>query len=379
MRSTTLLRPAFSVVLLGLVATHGARAADAPATTVRLVPDDYATIQAAVDAALPGDTVRVGPGVWYESVSVTLDDPTDALTIDAADAVVVGGDGPALAVTGPGTFRLVRGILRSETTALAASGTDTGTLTFSMDGSTVHGVEHAISLRYASVNMYVLDASALVSDAIVVAASPGAYITGNVSFAGASGVVAERVDSLNLESLRVQNCGENGIVFVGGELLMRSCEVRDVGRTGVDLRIEKSCVVEQNTVTAATYRGISLSWRPRSTVIVGHNAVTGGVFGIVARGGDGTIRDSTVTGAILDGITWRGNLSHRRVEGRPVGLVSNTITGSGRSAIRVEGIGHRLIANTINRGGAGSAALSGLGRIAASRGNTVDGRELKTR
>lgn len=34
------------------------------AKTVLRVPSDFSTIQAAVDAASPGDQIRVGPGEW---------------------------------------------------------------------------------------------------------------------------------------------------------------------------------------------------------------------------------------------------------------------------------------------------------------------------
>ena len=55
------------------------------------VPDDHATIQAAVDAAQPGDLVLIGPGTYRESVQVT----TDRLTIRGLDRneVVLDGDG----------------------------------------------------------------------------------------------------------------------------------------------------------------------------------------------------------------------------------------------------------------------------------------------
>jgi hypothetical protein len=45
------------------------------------VPDDYDTIQAAVDAAEPGDLILVGPGVYDEAVNVE----TDELTIRGLD------------------------------------------------------------------------------------------------------------------------------------------------------------------------------------------------------------------------------------------------------------------------------------------------------
>ncbi len=45
------------------------------------MPDDHETIQAAVDAAAPGDLILVAPGVYEEAVNVT----TDGLTIRGLD------------------------------------------------------------------------------------------------------------------------------------------------------------------------------------------------------------------------------------------------------------------------------------------------------
>lgn len=50
------------------VAQPGCGAPSYPTGARLQVPGDFATIQAAVDAARPGDTVEVGPGVWTENL-----------------------------------------------------------------------------------------------------------------------------------------------------------------------------------------------------------------------------------------------------------------------------------------------------------------------
>jgi plastocyanin len=70
---------------------RGAVAAVADATgAVRRVPDQYPTIQSAVDAADPGDLVLVGPGVYREEVTVT----TPSLTIRGLErnATIIDGE-----------------------------------------------------------------------------------------------------------------------------------------------------------------------------------------------------------------------------------------------------------------------------------------------
>jgi plastocyanin len=56
----------------------------------RRVPEDHDTIQAAVDAARPGDLVLVGPGVYREEVKVTV--PSLVIRGRDRDRVVVDGE-----------------------------------------------------------------------------------------------------------------------------------------------------------------------------------------------------------------------------------------------------------------------------------------------
>jgi plastocyanin len=58
--------------------------------TTRHVPDDYPTVQSAVDAADPGDLILIGPGTYREQVEIT----TPSLVIRGADRneVVIDGE-----------------------------------------------------------------------------------------------------------------------------------------------------------------------------------------------------------------------------------------------------------------------------------------------
>jgi MYXO-CTERM domain-containing protein len=56
--------------------------------TVQEIGGDYTSIQAAIDAAGPGDTVEVGPGTWAEALEVT-GFPITIVGVDGPDATVL--------------------------------------------------------------------------------------------------------------------------------------------------------------------------------------------------------------------------------------------------------------------------------------------------
>lgn len=84
------------VVLCCLTLLLQAAAVPAAAHAVRVVPTSYPTIQAAVDAAEPGDTIRVRPGTYVEQVSIEKN-----VTLTGAGPFVTTIRAPALLVPGP--------------------------------------------------------------------------------------------------------------------------------------------------------------------------------------------------------------------------------------------------------------------------------------
>ena len=82
------MRPAMFALVASLVL-----AMSVSAKTI-YVPDDYTTIQAAIDAAVDGDTVIVRPGTYVENI----DFKGKAITVESSDGpdvtIIDGGNPP---------------------------------------------------------------------------------------------------------------------------------------------------------------------------------------------------------------------------------------------------------------------------------------------
>ncbi len=88
-KSATTTTSAPSTTAVAVDTTNAPETTVEAAKTTLTVPDDYPTIQAAVDAAKPGYLVLVKPGTYHEAVNVTTDD----LTIRGLDRNTVVLDG----------------------------------------------------------------------------------------------------------------------------------------------------------------------------------------------------------------------------------------------------------------------------------------------
>ncbi len=89
----------FLITLLVFVAVLGSISQFVRVTGVNsagdiVVPDDYATIQQAVNAAQPGDTILIRNGTYYESL--TISKPLTLLGESRYGAIINGTDAPTV-------------------------------------------------------------------------------------------------------------------------------------------------------------------------------------------------------------------------------------------------------------------------------------------
>ncbi len=96
------------LVLVMAVTIFGVAPVSVSAATIN-VPGDYATIQEAIDAASPGDTINVAAGTYYENI--TLKDGVEMLGAGAGVTIIDGGgSGSVVTAVGVGTGTKLDGV-----------------------------------------------------------------------------------------------------------------------------------------------------------------------------------------------------------------------------------------------------------------------------
>lgn len=183
---------------LMLLFLSGAGGRDAAASILR-VPDDYATIQAAVDAAVAGDVIRVGPGTYAEQVRI------------AKSAIQLEADPPGLAV---------------------------------LDGWTLAGTAAAISI--------VGTMDSLVTGVSIVGFTIENYL--------GAGIALTLTDRCQILANRVNNTGAQNIALTRTTFALVAGNVLSNGTFGVGMATRSmDNTVKENTIFGAFMHGIRVS------------------------------------------------------------------------------------------------------------------------
>ncbi len=262
-----------SALLIALVLAAGVGWASAG--TILTVPVRYATIQKALDAAAPGDTVRVAAGTYFEHITLgegvrleggwntdfsRRDRSTFVTVIDGArekGPVVVGADGAVL-----DGFTIIHGSLRTSEDGDMGSGI--------YCKKTAPEIRNNIIRENEPSGIYCSASAAVIADNL---------ITANVQ----AGIFAQKGSSLEI--------------------------------TG-------------NTITGNGYSGIGSSKPPISRITVRNNTIHGNHrSGINARTAEAIIHNNLIYGNGRSGI--RGVLA-------PIEVINNTVVANGQSGVVID-------------------------------------------
>ncbi|MFG0316001.1 MAG: nitrous oxide reductase family maturation protein NosD [Planctomycetota bacterium JB042] len=329
-------RPLISLALLASLV-----AADAAGAKLK-VPKQFPTIQAAVDAAGPGDTIVIAAGTYVESVNVEL---ANDLLLRAKGKVVVDGAGGvyALRLHGANDLRVVGLTLRN-----ADYGVLLGLSTnVELDDCVVR--ETAI----AGVSMGMCSGSRVVDSTVRDSAGHG------VTFTLSSGCSVERTrirdvggngvdgsgSTISILDNRIEKTGGHGVRLGGSEAatawLVAGNDLRDLADDGVFLSEGSGSSILQNSMRRATDAGVD-SFDANSAFLIAGNVVSKSGRGLTLRATDSIVRENVVKKSSLQGIVIPA-------PGQGLLLDGNAVTKSTLEAFLVLGIGNTLAHNTAKK------------------------------
>lgn len=207
--------PSAALAVLGVALAHPTRAADF------IVPTAYPTIQAAIDAAAPGDRVIVGAGVYSGPGNYELDFKGKPITVRSTAPA----DPQIVAATIIDCAGLGRGFVlgTNETTDAVIDGL---TITRAAGGGVSCGISVGVTVRRCVLTqctdgaVRVAAHSTLVMDDCQVVGNSGAQFI-------AGGINAAYLVTVRLSRTLVSDNTDGGLNMVIADLVMTDCVVRD--------------------------------------------------------------------------------------------------------------------------------------------------------
>jgi len=255
----------------------------------------YATIQSAIDAATPGDTINVAAGTYPENVNINK---AVTLTGENKDTTIIDGSGSGVVVAISASNAAMSGFT---VTNSGSGGTDAGVLFYNVSGSTVSG--NIISNNNASgIGVIMGSGNFITANTVETNAAYGVVIvasTGNT-------IDLNTISGNGLDAIALANAGEiGGDVAVGSTGNFIKGNTISSNRDGIFLgeNCDNNQITEGNLISGVTSIGISL-WRSGGHTIT-DNGINTTLTGIRLLGSsDNTINLNAVvangTGIIVD-------------------------------------------------------------------------------
>jgi len=313
------------------------------------VPNDYASIQAAVDNASDGDTVAVRPGVYTESVTLTSN-----VTLVAPSGATLRKDST---VTESAAIRIGDPSTPAEPTAPT------------IEGFRIQGWQYGV-YDYNEAGAWTLRDTVIdgAEAGIVATDSTGAWTAEDVTITDAR-LAVNALDSAGawrLDRVRVVNATEG--ITAGrstGNWVARDVTIRNASNVGVDApRTTGDWTLRNVTVESAERYGINAeeaagNWTVAESTIRDVARYYG--IGAVNTTGAWTVRDTTITSTGDDGVAAANSAGDWRLDGL-------TIHGVGGDAVDAAGTEGRW---TIRRSTVRNASGTGVAATDAAIAGTA--------
>ncbi len=338
-------------ILLTAAALAAAGLFPAEATAAkRKVPGQYETIQAAVDASVPGDVVLLSAGTYHETVDLL---GVEDLTIRGKGKVVVESPPPAMpeggevpptifTVVGGGAIRLERLTIRDGLTGLDVKG--------------AYGVEVDDCVFVDCVTGVRIEASA------------ACRVRDSRTVRGTTGVRLVGTNGCHVEGTRVKDVVNDGISVSGLQNTVSNCRVDGGTQSGV--RVGRIGEATEGTLVV----GVRIRKAPGIAIRVTDGALFTTIVdaSIVGAGQEGIQVQSGTAGHVLADNVVRKTGHHGLLLGGEELLVSgNRVEKAGDCGVRVlsDGDHGSYVANRIRKSAAEGLQVFGTGN--SFHGNRV--------
>lgn len=274
----------------------------AQAATITVGPEgcDHKTVQAAIDAASPGDLIEVREGTYYENVD--LNKPLSLCGTDTGKIAVVldaGGKGPAITISSNGVT--VGGFK-------ATNSSDSGIKVLS-DDNLIFGVS-AIGNEYGGIRLEGVRNNTVADN--------------DFSNNGAAGIELDDSECCKILFNTARGNADTGIELQqSSENLIANNSISDSGNDGIELKGSKNNRILANHVTG-NMDGVCLELSSDGNQISHNNASYNDLSGIIVRGSNNNLIEMNEMAKNKHGIFLEGS--------------SNTTVRSNNATYNVVGI-----------------------------------------
>jgi nitrous oxidase accessory protein len=274
---------------------------------------DAPGVQAAVDLAVAGDTVVLGPGEWPGPVRIT-----EAITLTSRGGVLVGDEGSTIVVEGPGVV--------------------VDHLTLRSSGDDLSGPDACIWVAPEGVGTVVVDSE--LTDCLF-----------GIWLHEVRGARLERNHVVGRPDERAPTKG-NGIHLFDSEQLVVADNLVEGARDGIYVSATEDSVIRGNQVSDQRY-GIHYMFSYDNTIdanVADNNS--GGIALMESRGL--TVTDNIARNNLRQGILFR-DVQYTRIEG-------NTVEGNGEGLFFFSSLDNEVIGNVIRGNQVGAKVWAGTER-----------------